>query len=138
MSEGFCAGRAAPGFQDAAHVVLVPNTGSCRILAKAAVEARIAVAIIGDAAGGVQFDGLERSEEGPAQTKAVLQGLVEVLGTDHALSRQPESLCQKSPLKTIENEALDLSVDHDRNLLDAFIDPAGLLDGLRRCPRSTA
>src|SRR5277367_2313246 len=46
------------------------------------IEAGVARAIIRDAAGGIEFNGLERPEKRPAQPEAILDGVIEVFRRD--------------------------------------------------------
>ena len=62
------------------------------------VEAGIARAVIGDAAGRVEFDGLERSEKRPAQTQSVLDGVIEIFRRNIAFTDQPECFGEQRAL----------------------------------------
>ena len=70
LREGIGAGRFPPGFQDAADILRIPDLRGGRVGGQAAIEAGIAGAVIGNAAGSVELDRLEGPEEGPAQTEA--------------------------------------------------------------------
>ncbi len=83
------------------------------------VEAAVALAVVGDAAGGVERDGLERAHERPAQAEAVRDGLVEVFRRDIALADQAHRLGEQRALQAIENEAIDLALHQDGHLPDA-------------------
>src|SRR5690606_9002994 len=109
-----------------------------RVGREALVEACVAGAVIGDAAGRIQLDRLERADEGPAQAEPVLDGVIEVLRRDIAVLDETESLRQQRALQAVEDEAVDLLPDRDRHLADSLVDGAGAFHRLGRCPGRAA
>src|SRR5579863_3909864 len=95
------------------------------------VEAGIARAVIRDAAGRVEFDGLKGSEERPPQAETVLHGVVEVFRRDIAFADQAKSFSKQRALQPVQYKAVDLAVDGDGHLPDLAKDRAGAVDGLR-------
>ena len=110
------------------HIGALVNLGPGGRRGQLLVEAGVARAIIRDAAGRVEFDGLERPEERPAQAEAVLDGVVEIFGRDVALADQAERFGQQRALQPVEDKAVDLAVDGDRHLADLAIDFPRALD----------
>ncbi|PHJ88988.1 hypothetical protein VF08_37865, partial [Nostoc linckia z8] len=94
----------------------------------------VAPVVVGNAAGGVELDGLERAHEGPAQAEPVADGLVEVLWRDDTRADEVEGLGHQHRLQAVEHEAVDLLLHGDRHLLDLLVDGAGLLHHLRVGP----
>ena len=115
-----------------AFVHLGAGGGSGQLL----VEAGIARAVIGNAAGRIEFDGLERTEERPAQAETVLHGVIEILRRDIAFADQAKRFGKQRALQPVQHEAVDLAVDGDRHLPDLAIDVRGR--GRSRRARSTA
>src|SRR5690242_15747325 len=71
MREDVGSGRIAPCVQYPADILFVPNLRAGRIGSEPAIKSGIAGAVIGNAAGCIKFDGLERPEERPAQPEAI-------------------------------------------------------------------
>ncbi len=102
------------------------------------VEAGIARAIIRDAAGGVELDGLERTKERPAQAETILDGVIEVFRRDITLADEAKSFSEQRALQAVQHKAVDLAVDGHRHLPDLAIDRAGAVDRLGRGPGRAA
>ena len=116
------------------HIRALINLGSGGSRRKLLVEARVARTVIRNAAGRIEFDGLERAEKRPAQSEPILHGMVEILSRDIAFADQPKGLRQQRALQPVENKAVDLAVDGDRNLPDLAIDVSRTVDRLGRGP----
>src|ERR1043166_750860 len=86
--------RFAPLGKDAGDVVVAVDLRTRGRCLQAAIKAGVPRAIVGDAAGRVELDRLERSHERPAQpeSESVLDRLVEILGRDDSLAHQAERL----------------------------------------------
>src|SRR3984893_9356963 len=120
--------RSAPFGENARDVVVALNLRAGRRGWQAAIEAGVAGAVIGDTAGRVELDRLERPHERPAQPESVLYGLVEILGRDDAVADQAARLGEQRALQSIEHEAVDLPPHHDRHLPEPEVDRLGTLE----------
>src|SRR5690606_2373479 len=99
--------RWAPGGGDRVGLVLVPNRSLRLIVGEAAEKGAVAPAVVRNAAGSVEFDGLEGPHEHPPQPEAIADRLVEILRRDDILFHEPESFCEQCRLQSIEYEAID-------------------------------
>src|SRR3954452_18136752 len=129
-SDAFGGGLMRPRRDHPVHIGALVHFGACGGRGQLPVEAGVAGAIIGDATGGVELDGLERSEKRPAQPKAVLDGVIEVFRRDIALADQPERLRQQRALQAVQDKAVDLAMDGNGHLADLAINLARTADGL--------
>src|ERR1043166_6702236 len=110
------------------------DVGTCRSRSQFPVKPCVARAIIRDAAGRVELDGLERAEKRPAQAEAILHGMIEIFGRDQTLTHQAKRFGEQRALQAIQDKAVDLAVDGDGHLPDVAIDVSRALDGFRRGP----
>ena len=130
--------RRAERIHDLRDVGGVPDVRPRRIAGETAVDRAVARTIIGDAAGRVEVDGRERTHERPAQPETVRERLVHVLRRHVALAHQAHRLVEQRALQPVEDEAVDLPLDDDRDLPDIRHHGVCALDGRGRSPRRAA
>src|SRR6202022_4937808 len=96
------------------HIRALVNFGTGGSRRKLLVEAGVARAIIRDAAGRIEFDGLEWPEKRPAQPEAILHRVIEILRRNITLADKPERFGKQRALQPVQDEAAYLAVDSDR------------------------
>src|ERR1700730_10122263 len=87
------------------HIRALVHLGSDRRRGQLLIEAGIARAIIGDAAGRIEFDGLEGTQKRPAQSEAILDGVVEILRRDIAFADKAKGFGQQRALQPVQDKA---------------------------------
>lgn len=100
-----------PRSLEGARVLLLPANGS-DVLA-------VALAVVDDAVGGIEVDGLEGAHEGPAQAEALRDGGVDVLGRADAILHEAPGLHEEGVLQPVDDESVDLLAEDDRGLPEA-------------------
>src|SRR5450755_641268 len=117
-----------PGRDHAVHIRAFIHLGSGGSRRKLLVKTSIAGAIVRNAAGCIEFDGLERPEKRPAQPEAVLYGVIEILRRNIAFADESESFGEQRALQPVQHKAVDLAVDGNRHLPDLAIDVSRPID----------
>lgn len=93
----------------------------------------IALKVVGNTPRSIEVNGFDGAHEAPAQRQPILDGLVQVLGRNVALSDQSEGLVQHGKLQAVQDEALDLAFYGNRLHAAAGHEISGAVDDLRRC-----